>query len=218
MRPKWGGFDVAASDELAGLPTPPSSHIFHGMGVPFVERAHVQWNYDDLRLMPDDGQRYEVIDGDLLVTPAPTTTHQAISKRIQFVLMQQVEQRGLGQVFNAPIDVIFSRTRTVQPDLLVVRTEHAHLITERGVEVAPDLVVEILSASTEHSDRERKAKLYASEGVREYWIVDAAASCIEVYRLGEAGYVLAGKYGPSQRVVSHVFEVDLSVDQVLARR
>ena len=188
------------------------------MTVPFVERARVQWTYEDLRLMPDDGQRYEVIDGDLLVTPAPTTTHQTLSKRIQFALMQQIELRGLGQVFNAPVDLIFSRLRTVQPDLLVVRTERTNFITERGIETAPDLVVEILSPSTEQTDRERKAKLYASEGVREYWIVDAAQRCIEIYGLAESGYDLLGKYGPGTQVSSRVFELELSVDAVFASR
>jgi Uma2 family endonuclease len=188
------------------------------MTVPTVERAQVQWNYDDLRLMPDDGQRYEVIDGDLLVTPAPTTTHQTLSKRIQFVLMQQIELRGLGQVFYAPVDLIFSRTRTVQPDLLVVRTERTSFITERGIEIAPDLIVEILSPSTEQTDRERKAKLYASEGVREYWIVDAAQRSIEIYALGASGYTLIGKHGPGSQVTSRVFEIALSVDEVFAGR
>lgn len=188
------------------------------MTVPTVERARVQWTYDDLRLMPEDGLRYEVIDGDLLVTPAPTITHQTISKRIQFALMQQIEQRGLGQVYNAPVDLIFSRLRTVQPDLLVVRTERTNFITERGVETAPDLVIEILSPSTEKTDRERKAKLYASEGVREYWIVDAALRCIEVHGLSESGYVLLGSYGPGTKVSSRVFELDLAVDPVFAAR
>jgi Uma2 family endonuclease len=188
------------------------------MTVPRIERARVQWTYEDLRLMPDDGQRYEVIDGDLLVTPSPTTTHQTLSKRIQFALMQQIELRGLGQVFNAPIDVIFSRTLTVQPDLLVVRTERANCITERGVEAAPDLVIEILSPSTEQNDRERKAKLYASEGVPEYWIVDTAQRCIEVYQLSDTGYALLGMFGPGTRVESRGFELDLAIDPLFAAK
>lgn len=188
------------------------------MSAPIVERARVQWTYEDLRLMPDDGQRYEVIDGDLLVTPAPTITHQTVSKRIQFALMQQIEQRGLGQVFSAPTDVIFSRMRTVQPDLLVVRTDRTNFITERGVETPPDLVIEILSPSTEQIDRERKAKLYASEGVREYWIVDPAQRSIELFGLAASGYELLDSYGPGSRLISRVFEFELAVDPVFAAR
>ena len=182
--------------------------------MPSIQKAHVVWTYDDYRLMPDDGLRYEVIDGDLVVTPSPSTTHQKISKRIQLTLMLQIEERDLGQVFNAPVDLIFSKTRTLQPDLLVVRTEHTHLITERGVEIAPDLVIEILSPSTERTDRERQAKLYAEEGVREFWIVDALNRSFEVYALGANGYTLAGQYGPGSKVISHVFEIDLDVDRV----
>ena len=79
-------------------------------------------------------------------------------------------------------------------------------------------MIEIVSPSTETTDRESKAKLYASEGVREYWIVDAAQRCIEIYALAESGYVLSGKYGPGTQVTSHVFEIALSVDQVFAAR
>lgn len=186
--------------------------------VPIIERAQVEWTYEDLRRMPDDGLRYEVIDGDLLVTPAPTTTHQTLSKRIQFALMQQIELRGLGLVFDAPVDLIFSPLRTVQPDLLVVRTERTSFVTERGIETAPDLVIEILSPSTERTDRDRKAKLYASEGVREYWIVDAAQRCIEVYGLAATGYALVGRFGPGTCVESRVFQIDLAIDPLFAPR
>lgn len=164
--------------------------------------------------MPDDGLRYEVIDGDLVVTPSPSTTHQTVSKRIQFVLMLQVEERGLGQVFNAPIDLIFSKTRTLQPDLLVIRTERLQIISDRGIESAPDLVIEIVSPSTEKTDRDPKSKLYAQEGVCEYWIVDASSQTFEVYSLAQNGYTLAGKYGAGDKVVSQVFEIDLDVDRV----
>ena len=184
------------------------------MSQPSIQKARVVWTYDDYRLMPDDGQRYEVIDGDLVVTPSPSTTHQKISKRIQLALMLQIEERGLGQVFDAPVDLIFSRTRTLQPDLLVVRSERTNFITERGIETAPDLVIEILSPSTERIDRERKSKLYAEEGVREFWIVDGPNHCFEVYALGDASFQLAGRYGPGARVVSTVFDIDLEVDRV----
>jgi len=197
-----------------GLQLPHAASKLFGVSLPTIQKARVVWTYDDYRLMPDDGLRYEVIDGDLVVTPSPTTTHQKVSKRIQLALMLQIEERGLGQVFNAPVDLIFSKTRTLQPDLLVVRTERSNFITERGIETAPDLVIEILSPSTERTDRDRKSKLYAEEGVREFWIVDSVNRSFEVYELGAASYTLAGRYGPGTKVVSNVFDIDLDVDRV----
>lgn len=179
-------------------------------------RANVEWTYADYRLMPDDGLRYEVIDGDLLVTPAPSISHQRASKRIQTELILQIEHRGKGVVYNAPVDVIFSDRRTVQPDLLVVRAERTSIISERGVEGAPDLIVEILSPSTEKTDREIKRKLYASEGVGEYWLVDPAARTVEVLTLTRSGYDLRDRFGPTDQVESGLFEVNLAIDAIFA--
>jgi len=179
--------------------------------------ARVTWTYADYRGLSDDGNRYEIIDGELLVTPAPTTTHQKISKRIHFALMAQLEQRGLGVVYYAPIDVIFSETQTVQPDLLVVRAGREGIITERGVEGAPDLIIEILSPRTASTDRTQKQKLYASRGVAEYWLVDPDAHSVEVLTLGDEGYTLRGRFGPGELVSSGLFELDLPIDPIFAR-
>lgn len=178
--------------------------------------ARVTWTYADYRLMPDDGKRYEIIEGDLLVTPAPTTTHQTVSKRIQLALMLQIEEKGLGAVFDAPIDLIASETTTVQPDLVVVRQQRRNIITERGIEGPPDLVVEILSPTTERVDRSRKRKLYAAIGVAEYWIADPTSHTVEVLALHAEGYRTVGVFGPGQALRSTLFELDLTVDRVFA--
>jgi Uma2 family endonuclease len=179
-------------------------------------KAAVTWTYSDLRSIPDDGKRYEIIDGELIVTPSPSTVHQTVSKRIQFLLMQQVEHTGQGAVFSAPLDVIFSATRTVVPDLLVVSASRRGIITERGVEGAPDLVFEILSPSTRSLDLQAKRKLYASEGVREYWLADPEAHTLELLVLGPDGYESHGIAGPGQRLRSTIFELDLEIDPVFA--
>ncbi|MCC6750839.1 MAG: Uma2 family endonuclease [Deltaproteobacteria bacterium] len=181
-----------------------------------LPRARVTWTYDDLRTFPDDRNRYEIIDGALLVTPAPTITHQTLSKRIQFALMQQVEHRGLGLVFAAPVDVIFSATSVVEPDLVVVRTARRPIVTQRGIAGSPDLIIEILSPGTASTDRGRKLKLYADRGVAEYWIVDPDDSAIEVLVLGPEGYVLHGRFGPGDRVTSTLFQLDLPLDPLFA--
>ena len=169
-----------------------------------------------MRLMPDDGQRYEIIDGDLIVNPSPSTTHQKVSKRLQFELMRQIEETGAGVVFDAPTDVIFSKTRTVVPDLLVVRASRSNIITERGIERAPDVVIEILSPSGAELDKIRKRKLYAEQGVPEYWIVDPATHAVEVLTLatGVGDYETWHLFGPGDRIASSVFEIDIDLDRV----
>jgi Uma2 family endonuclease len=180
-----------------------------------LPRAHANWTYADLPT-PEDGYRYEVVDGELLATPSPTTTHQKVSGRLLVALMLQVEDAGAGIVYCARLDVIFSDTRVVVPDLLVVAASRRAIITERGIEGAPSLIVEILSPSTQVTDRERKRKLYASEGVAEYWLVDTETHSIEVLALDETGYRLHGRFGPGQRVSSTLFPLDLEVDPVFA--
>jgi Uma2 family endonuclease len=176
----------------------------------------VIWTYQDLELMPPDGRRHEILDGEWVVTPAPNIKHQTVSKRLQFQLMLQLEDKKVGVVFGAPTDVIFSNTRVTEPDLLVIAVERKNIISERGIEGAPDLVIEILSTSTERTDREVKRKLYADGGVREYWIVDPRTSRIEVLELAGSSYELTGEYGPGAMAKSEIFPFSIAVDVVFA--
>lgn len=180
------------------------------------KRARVTWTYSDLQLMPEDGSRHEIIHGEIFVTPSPTTTHQNISKRIGFQLMLQIEQEGLGIVFYAPLDVLFGDTRVVQPDLLVLSPERRSFVTRRAVECAPDLIIEILSPATEERDRTVKRKLYASEGVGEYWLVDPDQHTIEVLILQDKGYARHDIFGPGQTVGSQTFDVSFAIDPIFA--
>jgi Uma2 family endonuclease len=166
--------------------------------------------------MPPDGRRHEILDGEWVVTPAPNTKHQAVSRVLQWELVSQLHHKKLGLVFAAPTDVIFSNLRATQPDLLVVAQERRNIISERGIEGAPDLVIEILSTSTERTDREVKRKLYADGGVREYWIVDPRSSRIEVLSLRGVVYESAGDYGPGARAKSEIFPFSVAVDAVFA--
>ncbi len=181
-----------------------------------VRRARVTWTYSDLRAFPEDNYRYEILDGELMVTPSPTTAHQTASKRILLALMLEVERPGAGIVFAAPTDVIFGETRVAVPDLLVVAAARRSIITPRGIAGAPTLIVEILSPSTAATDRDRKRKLYASQGVAEYWLVDPEAHAIEVLALTEDGYRLHGRFGPGERATSAALPFALEVDPVFA--
>ena len=141
---------------------------------------------DCARLPSGDGKRYEILDGELYVTPAPTPLHQRLSKRLQRRLEDHFEARGLGEVFNAPIDLILAEHDIVEPDLLIVADPAQ--ISDRGIERAPLLVAEILSPSTRAQDRGVKMRRYADLGVPHYWIVDPDAQTIECRRLDGGTY------------------------------
>jgi Uma2 family endonuclease len=176
-----------------------------------AQSAKVIWTYSDLELMAPDGRRHEILNGEWIVTPAPTTIHQTVSKRVHYELMRQLELAGHGVVFYAPVDVIFSQTRVTEPDLLVVRTSRRNIISERGIEGAPDLIIEILSPTNERNDREIKRKLYADERVPEYWLVDPRTHTIEVLVLAGAEYELKSTFraGDTARSVGFPFSVGI---------
>ena len=138
-------------------------------------------DYSDYVATPDDGKRYEIVDGDLCVTPSPSPVHQRISGRLQLQLERYFHERSLGEVFDAPVDLILANHDIVVPDLLVV--SDPKLISRRGIEGRPLLIVEILSPSTRKRDREVKARRYAELGVEHYWIVDPETKRVECYRL-----------------------------------
>ena len=152
--------------------------------VPTMPLPSITWH--DVQQMPDDGNRYEAIDGELHVTLAPGTRHARVSKRLQYALDRILERRGLGEIFVAPYGVEFPATgEGVQPDIVFVSGERRDIVAEAGIVGAPDLAVEILSPSTASRDRTIKLRLYERQGVREYWIVDADENAIDVWRFGK---------------------------------
>jgi Uma2 family endonuclease len=148
-----------------------------------------RFTYRELQLMPDDGVRRELIDGDVFVTPAPVPWHQTVSRRLQLALMNALEETGLAEVYNAPVDIIFNPTNVVEPDLVIIGAEKAHIVTARAIEGIPDIVVEILSPGTAERDRYWKRQLYERFGVPEYWIVSPDPAFIEAFALTPQGYI-----------------------------
>jgi Uma2 family endonuclease len=151
-------------------------------------------DYDDYCAIPPDGKRYELIDGTVHVTPAPSPLHQRVSKRLQRLLEAYFEEPGQGEVFDAPIDVILTFHDVVQPDLVVVT--NPALVSARGIEGPPHLVVEVLSPTTTAYDRTTKAQRYAALGIPHYWLVDPETRTVECFRRQEAAYQLVGAFGP----------------------
>ena len=157
--------------------------------------------YADYCLTPDD-ERYELLDGELVMSPSPNRAHQRIDAKLGWRLAQFVEERDLGEVFSAPFDVVLSDTNVVQPDLLFVSKEQAYIVTEDNIRGAPDLVVEIISPSTIERDRSLKRALYARYGVREYWLVDPDTRTVTVLLLDEGAFVEIARYGAGQTLTS----------------
>lgn len=170
--------------------------------LPVVTRAdHVPgpgqgcWTYADYLTLPDDGNRYEIIDGVLYQMPGPTKDHQRTVIRFAYHLMTHVEYAGLGQVLTAPFDVdLPAHPNMVQPDILVVLKARLGVLTDAAVVGAPDLVVEVSSPSTATHDRGRKLSAYARSGVREYWLADPIARTVEVLHLEGDDYRSAGVF------------------------
>ncbi len=150
--------------------------------------------YSDYCRLPSD-QRYELIEGDINVTPSPSTVHQRVSRRISVALVAWAESGGFGEVFVAPYDVVLSDHTVVQPDILYVSRERSSIVTQDNAQGAPDLVVEVLSPDRENWDRVTKRAVYAQYGVREYWLVDPHSRTVELLARDAGGLRSLGVYG-----------------------
>jgi Uma2 family endonuclease len=153
-----------------------------------------QWTYNAYANLPDDGQRYEVVNGVLFMTPSPGIAQQKISGRFFYHLFTHIEVAGLGTVLAAPTDVILSPKDVLQPDVFVVLNAGLEKIKELHVVGAPDLVVEIASPSTAIHDRNRKYRVYAKAGVPEYWIAEPGTRTVEVLVLEAGEYQSLGVF------------------------
>lgn len=159
--------------------------------------------YRDLLAMPDDGRRYEIHGGELVVVAAPLLRHQVAALEIAALLTEYRRSSG-GLAVAAPFDIVFDEYDVVQPDVVFFRAERVHLLDPNAVtRAAPDLVVEVLSPSTASFDRGRKMRMFARYAVPEYWIVDPVRREIEVHCLEAGTYreVLRARPGGSVRSV-----------------
>jgi len=145
----------------------------------------IQFTYEDYLHFSED-KRYEIIEGEVYMVPSPLTYHQRVSRNLTCSIEVFVSERKLGEIFAAPLDVVLSNIDVVQPDILFVSNENAGIITEKNIQGAPDIVIEILSPSSDHKDKVLKRKLYAKFGVKEYWLVDPDAKQIQVFTLKDA--------------------------------
>lgn len=163
----------------------------------------VKLMYADLEALPEDGKRYELHEGEVFVSAAPGLEHQDFSSDLYVEMREHVTPKGLGKVYQA-IDVYFREDTVYTPDLVFVTTARAHIRTRRFVRGAPDIIVEIVSPSTEARDRGVKFQDYARYGVHEDWIIDPLKRMAEVFVLRDGRYELLGKFGEKHTLRSEV--------------
>lgn len=151
--------------------------------------------YDDYVLIPDDGQRHEIIDGEHYVSPAPFLPHQDLVTELVAWLRPFAKRNGLGRVLVAPTDVLLSQQDIVQPDILFISRENEKALTATGKHIlgSPDLVIEILSDGTRRLDEEIKLDLCERFGVLEYWILDPVPRIARIHRLKDGRFHLAAE-------------------------
>ncbi len=187
------------------------------MGMPHIAD---RWTADMVRALPDDGNRYEVIDGELFVTPAPSARHQRAVTGISARLWNYLRGTAWGEVMSSPADISFSEDRLVQPDVFVAPLGPGGRKPRQWSEIRGLLLaVEVLSPSTARADRQVKRRLYQEERVGEYWIVDLDARVVERWRAGdERPEIVAGALTWRPDLTAAPFELDLPdfFDEILA--
>ena len=159
------------------------------------------WRYEDLLALPDDGTRYEVVEGTLYEMPSPNSDHAVVVRNLVALLLPVFLALRL-EWFMAPLDVFFAGADPVQPDVLAYIAGGQTWRSKRGIEGPPDLVIEVLSPSNRRHDVLTKRSLYARGGVREYWIVDPEARSIEILILDGGSYRPAGRFSGGAAVAS----------------
>jgi Uma2 family endonuclease len=177
-------------------------------------RPKIRLTYEDYAKTPDD-ERYELLDGELVMAPSPGEVHQGVVMELGTALHTFVKGRGLGRVYGAPFDVVLSDTNVVQPDVIFVSRERLGIITHANIQGAPDLAVEVRSPSTAYRDLTIKRRLYAEHGVKEYWMVDPEARTITVLLLRNGDFEEVGIYQKGQTLSSPTLEgFTLNLDEI----
>ena len=170
--------------------------------------------YNQYLELPDDGSRYEIIEGQLhLMTSSLGVRHQSISRRFTIAFDFSCKQNGV--FWAAPIDVILSDENVRHPDFVFIKNENLHIVTERGIEGVPDLIGEILSPTSVKYDRKGKFETYQKFGVHEYWIIDPQNEILEQFQFQNGHYVLKKVYERSETVTSEQIQcIQISLDKI----
>ncbi len=167
-----------------------------------MSAASNKLTYDDYCLIPDDGKRHEIIDGEHYVNAAPSVKHQRVVMRILVPLANFVNDGQLGEVFVSPFDTVLSEVDVVQPDVLYISNERLPLLNDANLRGTPDLVVEVLSPSNRVHDEKVKKQRYDVFGVAEYWIADPEQEWLRIYRRRESGLATVAELRPGDTLTT----------------
>jgi Uma2 family endonuclease len=182
-----------------------------------------KYNYKDYLNLTDD-IRYEIIEGNLIMIPAPNADHQNISRNLELLICNYVYKKDLGEVFDAPFDVVLDDNNIIQPDLLFISKSQFSQIKDQGFFGSPDLIVEIISPSSKSRDTYKKKELYELFKITEYWIVDPANKTVEIFFLNENGkyFLLSEGYideGGNKILSSNILkELEINLENVFKKR
>jgi Uma2 family endonuclease len=175
--------------------------------------------YDDYAQFPDDGLRHEIIEGEHYVSPSPATRHQRILLKLSHLIQSYLDTHSVGEIFFAPFDVLLSEFNVLVPDLVYISKERSGQITSKNLHGAPDLVVEILSPSTQSKDKRLKRDVYERSGVDEYWIIDPDQDVVDVYRRHDPGRTFSAplRHDRAQTLSTPLLPgLSLPLDKILA--
>jgi Uma2 family endonuclease len=175
------------------------------------------YTYQDYLELPDDGNKYEIIEGELIMSPAPYTIHQEVMLNIAVELVNFVRKTKIGKIYIAPTDVVISDINVVQPDILFITNKKLQIITAKNIKGVPDLIIEIISPATGYYDLRGKKDIYEKFGVQEYWIVDPMKQRVEIYLNFENKFELHQRLEKKGILKSNILKgLDLNLDTIFA--
>lgn len=148
------------------------------------------WTVSDYLNLNENDIKSEIINAELIMTPAPAIYHQKILREVFLQLNEFIKKYNLGEILFSPVDVFFDQINVFQPDIVFIEKQNLKIIKEHGIEGAPDLVVEVISPTNSYIDRYSKKAKYEEFGVKEYWIVDPGNKTLEIFVLKEGVYEL----------------------------
>jgi len=173
----------------------------------------MKYTLEDYEKLPE-GSPYQLIEGKLIMSPAPAPSHQRVSIRLAVKLFNYVREKAKGEVLYSPIDVYLDEENAYQPDIVVILQGSRARITEKGIEGPPDIVVEILSPSTAYYDLTVKKDVYEKTGVKEYWLLDPLRKTFEIYANSQEGFKIISKAKEEGMVSSELLGLKLDLKQV----
>lgn len=180
-------------------------------------RTDIRFDYEAYRALPETGPRYQLVDGDLIMSPAPSFWHQEVAARLFLEMRTFVEQGRLGKVLFSPLDVILSDEDVLQPDIVFISTARKKIIVKEGLRGVPDLCVEVLSPSNRNLDVKTKRLIYARYRLPELWLVDPDRHWLRVFRLRDDPHRAVAVYRAKDTLTTRLLPgFALKLDKVFA--